>query len=90
LGGWEVGKLGGEWKLKAQGSKEIISHPDEIEKKKHFIGQADSHGRTQTIKFNAGKLGGWEAGKLGGEWKLKAQGSKEIISHGHTQTHADN
>jgi hypothetical protein len=27
-----------------------ISHPDEIEKRKHFIGQADSHRRTQTKK----------------------------------------
>jgi hypothetical protein len=33
----------------------LISHPDEIEKKKHFIGQAIPHGRTQTIKLNAKK-----------------------------------
>ena len=26
----------------------INGHPDEIEKKKHFIGQADPHGRSQT------------------------------------------
>ena len=29
-------------------SNSINGHPDEIEKKKHFIGQADPHGRTQT------------------------------------------
>jgi len=38
---WEMGMRNGEGgkkrKLKAQGSKEKISHPDEIEKKKHYI-----------------------------------------------------
>jgi hypothetical protein len=37
LGSGEAGKILNE-----------ISHPDEIEKKKHFIGQAETHGRTQT------------------------------------------
>ena len=36
-----------------------ISHPDEIEKKKHFFGQADTHGQVGL------KRGSWEGGKLG-------------------------
>jgi hypothetical protein len=28
-----------------------IGHPDEIEKKKHFIGQADPHRPTRTIEL---------------------------------------
>jgi hypothetical protein len=34
---WEVNGSSRQERLKAQGSKENIGHPDEIEKKKHFI-----------------------------------------------------
>jgi len=37
-------------------SENNIGHPDEIEKKKHFIGQADSHGLTQTLAFGCLRL----------------------------------
>ena len=33
----------------------MISHPDEIERKKHFIAQADAHGQDKKVRKLEGK-----------------------------------
>jgi hypothetical protein len=79
LGGWEVREMGSEWKLNAESN---ISSKLKVEDPPFFGGlkaerkilATDAHRRTRTDRFKAGKLGGWEARKMGSEWKLKAEG----------------
>jgi len=51
--------------------KENIGHPDEIEKKKHFIGQADPHGRTQTFGLRPVEIEKLKAQRGGREGRRK-------------------